>query len=184
MASRTARSAKWPATNPAPFDAARKACVDRSARELALARNAIVKRNAEGKLSGTGPFHIVDWQPGRKLTLAAEERFPDACLRLRYEDLVADPEAVAAAVFKFLEVPLVPGISQACFSADRERFGPGDHKIWYTSAISAEARSCISVIGTKCWAAASIAAIRSADRSRNVTRPAAQPSKLPLNDPP
>jgi len=43
--------------------------------ELALARNAIVKRNPEGKLSGTGPFHIVDWQPEKKLTLAAEESY-------------------------------------------------------------------------------------------------------------
>jgi ABC-type transport system substrate-binding protein len=41
--------------------------------ELALARNAIAKRNADGKPSGTGPFHVVDWQPGKKLTLAAEE---------------------------------------------------------------------------------------------------------------
>ena len=41
--------------------------------ELALSRNSIVKRDAEGRLSGTGPFHIVDWQPGKKLTIAAEE---------------------------------------------------------------------------------------------------------------
>ena len=41
--------------------------------ELALARNAIVKKNTDGRPSGTGPFHIVDWQPGKKLTLAAEE---------------------------------------------------------------------------------------------------------------
>ena len=41
--------------------------------EVALSRNAIVKRDGEGKVSGTGPFHIVDWQPGKKLTLAAEE---------------------------------------------------------------------------------------------------------------
>lgn len=41
--------------------------------ELALPRNAILKSAGEEKLSGTGPFHIVDWQPGRKLTLAAEE---------------------------------------------------------------------------------------------------------------
>jgi peptide/nickel transport system substrate-binding protein len=40
--------------------------------ELALPRNAILKRDA-GNVSGTGPFHIVDWQPGKKLTLAAEE---------------------------------------------------------------------------------------------------------------
>jgi peptide/nickel transport system substrate-binding protein len=41
--------------------------------ELALPRNAIVKRNPDNTPSGTGPFHIVDWQPGKKLTLAAEE---------------------------------------------------------------------------------------------------------------
>ena len=41
--------------------------------ELALPRNAIVKRNPDNAPSGTGPFHIVDWQPGRRLALAAEE---------------------------------------------------------------------------------------------------------------
>ncbi len=40
--------------------------------ELELSRNAIVKRDA-GNVSGTGPFYIVDWQPGKKLTLAPEE---------------------------------------------------------------------------------------------------------------
>jgi peptide/nickel transport system substrate-binding protein len=41
--------------------------------EVALSRNAIVKRDGEEKVSGTGPFHIVEWQPGKKLILAAEE---------------------------------------------------------------------------------------------------------------
>ena len=41
--------------------------------ELAMPRNAIAKRNPDSKPSGTGPFHIVDFQPGKKLTLAAEE---------------------------------------------------------------------------------------------------------------
>jgi ABC-type transport system substrate-binding protein len=41
--------------------------------ELALPRNAIVKRNPNKAVSGTGPFHVVDWQPGKKLVLAAEE---------------------------------------------------------------------------------------------------------------
>jgi len=43
--------------------------------ELALAPNAIAKRSSEQRPSGTGPFHIVDWQPGKKLTLAAEEDY-------------------------------------------------------------------------------------------------------------
>jgi len=41
--------------------------------ELALPRNAIVKRNGNSLPAGTGPFHIVDWQPGKKLAVAAEE---------------------------------------------------------------------------------------------------------------
>jgi ABC-type transport system substrate-binding protein len=41
--------------------------------ELALPHNAIVKRNPNNAFSGTGPFHLVDWLPGQKLALAAEE---------------------------------------------------------------------------------------------------------------
>ncbi|MFI5111669.1 MAG: ABC transporter substrate-binding protein [Terriglobales bacterium] len=39
---------------------------------LALPRNSIVLR-ADGKLLGTGPFRVNDFQPGRRLTLAALE---------------------------------------------------------------------------------------------------------------
>jgi hypothetical protein len=76
------------------------------------------------------------WTDNAQATLAVEEQFADKCFRLRYEDLVADPEATAARVFEFLGVAAAPGISQRCFSVERERFGPADHKIWYTSKIS------------------------------------------------
>jgi hypothetical protein len=76
------------------------------------------------------------WADNVQVTLAAEERFAAQCFRLRYEDLVIDPEATAAALFDFLGVAAAPGISAACFSAERERFGPADYKIWYTSQIS------------------------------------------------
>jgi ABC-type transport system substrate-binding protein len=43
--------------------------------ELALPRNAIVKKDSNNKLIGTGPFQIAEWQPGKKLTLAANEGY-------------------------------------------------------------------------------------------------------------
>ena len=43
--------------------------------EVALSRNAIAKRDASGKIIGTGPFQIVDWQPSKRLTLTANEDY-------------------------------------------------------------------------------------------------------------
>ena len=42
--------------------------------ELALARNGIV-HHAGNKVTGTGPFAVSDWQPGRSLALAANEDY-------------------------------------------------------------------------------------------------------------
>ena len=42
--------------------------------ELALSKNSIVKR-LPSKVSGTGPFRISDWQPGKKLVVAANEDY-------------------------------------------------------------------------------------------------------------
>lgn len=78
------------------------------------------------------------WVDNAAATLAVEEEFADRCLRVRYEDLVTEPESVAAQVFEFLDAAPAPGISEACFSAERERFGPADYKIWFTTKISSE----------------------------------------------
>jgi ABC-type transport system substrate-binding protein len=43
--------------------------------ELALPRNVILRRDPGPKLIGTGPFEISQWQPARKLTLAAVENY-------------------------------------------------------------------------------------------------------------
>jgi peptide/nickel transport system substrate-binding protein len=45
--------------------------------ELALPRNAIAKRDSGNSIIGTGPFHVTDWQSGKKLTLAANEDYWD-----------------------------------------------------------------------------------------------------------
>jgi hypothetical protein len=76
------------------------------------------------------------WLDGATAIAAVEDQHPASCYRVRYEDMVADPERVAAGIFDFLGVRRVPQIRQALFSGEHERFGPADHKIWYTSAIS------------------------------------------------
>jgi hypothetical protein len=69
--------------------------------------------------------------------LAAEDQFEDRCLPVRYEDLVADPEAEALRIFKFIGVDPVPGIADLCLSQESQVFGPADYKIWTTSRIRA-----------------------------------------------
>ena len=78
------------------------------------------------------------WADHTAAILSVEEKFPSRCHRVRYEDLVADPDGVMTEVFEFLGLPPVPEISRACFSAERERFGPGDFKIWNTSQVETD----------------------------------------------
>jgi hypothetical protein len=78
------------------------------------------------------------WVDNAALILAAENRLGGHAHRVRYEDLVTDPEAVAEGIFRFLGVRPVPGISATCFAPERERLGPGDYKIWHTTRITAD----------------------------------------------
>jgi hypothetical protein len=92
---------------------------------------------------GATPGNIVMalasfWADNVQAILAAQERLEGKCFSLRYEDLVSDPEDTAAKMFDFLGVSPAPGISTRCFSVERERFGPADYKIWYTSQVSSE----------------------------------------------
>ncbi len=77
------------------------------------------------------------WADNTSATLAAQDRLGDRCLQVRYEDLVLDPEATAAGILRFLGARPAPGLTASCFSAERERHGPADYKIWYTSAVTA-----------------------------------------------
>jgi protein-tyrosine sulfotransferase len=69
---------------------------------------------------------------------AVQQRFPEHCHPVRYEDLVADPETVADEIFRFIGVSPVAGILNNCFTSERERNGPADYKIWHTSRITAD----------------------------------------------
>jgi Sulfotransferase family len=76
------------------------------------------------------------WLDNAQAIVAAEERFGDRCHRVRYEDLTAAPAATAAGIFDFLGVSPVDDIEQRWQATEHERFGPGDHKIWHTTAIT------------------------------------------------
>ena len=78
------------------------------------------------------------WADHTAAILAVEARYPERCHRVRYEDLVEDPDAVSQKIFEFLGLPGVSGIADQCFSADHERFGAGDFKIWNTSQITGD----------------------------------------------
>lgn len=78
------------------------------------------------------------WVSHTRMITEFEQQHPGVCLRLRYEDLVADPEAQADRIFAFLGEAPVPGISRTCLAAAREKFGPGDHKVWGTSSITSD----------------------------------------------
>jgi hypothetical protein len=78
------------------------------------------------------------WLDNATAIAKVEETHPQLCHRVRYEELVEDPEGVMQGVYAFLGVGPAPGVAQACFSGERERFGPADHKIWATSSVSGD----------------------------------------------
>lgn len=78
------------------------------------------------------------WLASTSAMLRFRASYPDRCHLVRYEDLVSDPEGVTAGVLRFLGARQVPGITERCLSAAHEASGPGDEKIWFTSAIGAD----------------------------------------------
>jgi hypothetical protein len=70
--------------------------------------------------------------------MSVEEDFPDQCLRVRYEDLVSDPNQVMSEVFRHLGLPPVPDIASRCFRSEPENLGAADYKIWYTNQITSD----------------------------------------------
>lgn len=73
--------------------------------ELASVRNAIVRRDG-GKLSGTGPFTVSEWQTGKKLTLTARPDYWNGrpFLGAVEIDLGADSRAVDFRRYQLAEI--------------------------------------------------------------------------------
>jgi Sulfotransferase family/SCP-2 sterol transfer family len=68
--------------------------------------------------------------------LEFEERHPEQCFRVRYEDVVLNPEETLAPLFSFLGIAWDERVLQPeRFAARSKRSVRGDHKIWYTPGI-------------------------------------------------
>ena len=77
------------------------------------------------------------WADYTAAIVEAEDEFSGRCLRVRYEDLVAEPDVEIKRIFDFLEVAPTVGIEQG-FGLGQQRYGPADYKIWSTTQVTAE----------------------------------------------
>ena len=69
-----------------------------------------------------------------------EDRHPELCHRVRYEDLVAHAKDTAAAALEFLGVERDLSILEKTFDRGPVMTGPGDHKVTYTAGIHGRSR--------------------------------------------
>jgi protein-tyrosine sulfotransferase len=74
------------------------------------------------------------WADCARRATAFEGGHPGRCHRVRYEDLVEDPEGITAGVLSFLGLSQVPGITGDCFRVSHDK-GPSDFKIWSTRRV-------------------------------------------------
>jgi protein-tyrosine sulfotransferase len=93
-----------------------------------------VAQNPGNTVAAIGSY----WADTAQMMLGFEERQPDRCHRVRYEDLAASPEEVTASLLSFLGAAPAPGITAECFSTPHEGDGPGDEKIWFTTKVSGD----------------------------------------------
>lgn len=92
-----------------------------------------LSRNAVGH---AGVF-ADSWADKTGKLLAFEREHPEKCFRVKYEELVADPERIVEPMFEFLGVGWDAKLLDAVFTSPHDQ-GPGDRKITYTKKIHKE----------------------------------------------
>jgi hypothetical protein len=92
-----------------------------------------VARHPGNSVAAIGDY----WLTCANAIMDFQQRHPQRCHRVRYEDLVTEPETTAAEIFSFLHAEPAPGITTACFEREHEAGGSSDEKIWFTSAVTA-----------------------------------------------
>lgn len=75
------------------------------------------------------------WRDRTTRMVQGERRLRDRSVRLRYEDLVADPDGALTAVWDLLGVAPVPGLPRDAFAQPHDGAGPADYKVWQTETV-------------------------------------------------
>lgn len=78
------------------------------------------------------------WLDHVEAALSWEKQHPECCHRVRYEDLVRQPEKTVAEIERFVGVSEDLSILRRAFSGEPAR-GPGDYKVDYTTQVHAAA---------------------------------------------
>jgi Sulfotransferase family len=81
---------------------------------------------------------VAYWIEHTRRIAEFEKAHGDRCVRVHYEQLVTNPEQVAAEVFEGIGARPAPGITERCFGGPPPSLGPGDHKIRATGKITAD----------------------------------------------
>lgn len=92
-----------------------------------------IHRNPTSILSAVVEY----WLEKSKLIMAFEMEHPRQCIRVKYEDLVTNPNETLDAMFTFLDLKWDASILGAAFSTQHDN-GPGDIKVQYTNRIKSD----------------------------------------------
>jgi post-segregation antitoxin (ccd killing protein) len=75
------------------------------------------------------------WLSFTDRAIAVERQHAEACMRVRYEDLVEQPEDVLQEVLQFLSIEWEPNLVQNTFLRAKAVGLPGDYKLRYTNRV-------------------------------------------------
>lgn len=127
----------------ATFPDARYICLHRACLDVVHStlesRKQRKTQDAYTPFEGTHPelvisFMLEKWVQAAEKMLEFGASNPDRCLRLRYEDLIADPPKVLEPLFRFIGVAWDPSLLEKVFTAPHD-IGTGDEKILTTDRI-------------------------------------------------
>ncbi len=95
--------------------------------------NLYATRHGNNTVAAVGDY----WAERTGAILAFQQRHPERCHSVRYEDLVTRPDETVTKLLAFIGVAEKEDITESCFRVAHEP-GPGDEKIWLTTRVHSD----------------------------------------------